>query len=442
MLNLLKGKLDSGTREFFRHGKNYLTASVFIRGLSVISIPVMTRLLTPSEFGLIAVFLSIVTTLSIIYGLGTQTTVGRYFFETNDDFGDFLGSNFLYLWGVGFILSLTTYAYKIEISELLDLPLPMLVFAIVIAFTSATYATVEAYLQVTKQSFLFTRISMFRGIFSLVITITITYYLNEHRYLGTVYSMLLFSCIFFFYSLYLVRNIVGFDFSWNHIKYSFLLGGPIILHLLSSHIINTFDQLMINKMVGAKETGFYSFAYKVGMIFQMIVISLTQSWNPIFFESLKHKNYDNIDVISIRFSFIISALALIIVMFTPQISQILAPEAYSEAISIIPVIIIGFMFQFLYVLYIGYAFYAKKTATIALITLLCGVFNILMNYIFIPIYGYTIASWTTLATFLLFFIAHYINVRLFIKPERVMAFKGVVLPVLISMLLILAYSVV
>jgi O-antigen/teichoic acid export membrane protein len=222
MLKKLKGSLDGGTLEFLKHGRNYLTASMFLRGLSVISIPVMTRLLTPSEFGLLAVFISIVTILSIVYGLGTQTSVGRYFFESKNDFGDFLGSNFRYLLGGGVILSLITFGYKSEIAELLGLPKQVITFAIAIAFTSATYATVESYLQVSKQSFLLTKISIFRGVFSLIITIAITYSLNENRYLGTVYSMLLFSCLLFFYSLYLVRNIVKSSFSWSHIKYSLI----------------------------------------------------------------------------------------------------------------------------------------------------------------------------------------------------------------------------
>jgi len=440
MLNKLKRKLDGGTLEFLKHGKNYLTGSVFSKGLAIISIPIMTRLLTPSEFGLLAVFTSIVTILSIIYGLGTQTTVSRYFFETKKDFGSFLASNFCYLWCVGLILSLFTFGYKNQIAELLGIPKQIIIYAIAIAFTSATYATVESYLQITKKSGLLTRIAIVRGIFSLVITIAITYYLSEHRYLGTVYSMLLFSSFFFIYSLYLVRNVVEFSFSWGHIKYSLILGGPVIIHMISGLVINSFDQIMINKMVGAREVGLYSFAYKVGMIFQMIIISLNQSWGPMFFENLKNNNFIKLDNIAKKFSYIISILAVFVVVLSPIISQVLAPAEYNEAISIIPIIIIGFMFQFLYTLYIGYAFYAKKTSSIAIITVVCAGVNVYLNYIFIPDFGYMVAAWTTLVTFSLFFITHYINVRVFIKPERVISFKVVVLPVLISMGLIFVYS--
>ena len=440
MFNKLKGKLDSGTLEFLKHSRNYLTGNVFIKGLTIISIPIMTRLLTPSEFGLLAVFISLVTILTIIYTLGTQGTVTRYFFESKNDFGDFFGSNFCYLWVVGIILSFITFGYKREIAELLDIPKQVIVLAIAIAFTSATYATVESYLQASKKSLLLTRISIVRGIFSLIITIAITYYLNDQKYLGTVYSMLLFSCIFFIYSLYLVRKVVKFNFSWEHIKYSLFMGGPIIIHMLSGQIINTFDQIMINKMVGAREVGLYSFAYKIGMIFQMILISLNQSWGPLFFEYLKNENYGKIESIAKKFSIITSVLALGLVLISPQISNILAPAEYSEAIAIIPIIIIGFMFQFLYTLYVGYAFYAKKTATIAIITVFCAGINIYLNYIFIPLYGYMVAAWTTLVTFALFFITHYINVRLFIKPEKIVEFRVVVLPILISMLLIFVYS--
>jgi len=442
MLNYIKQKLDSGTIELLRHGKNYTSASVLIKGLSVLSIPIMTRLLTPADYGTLAVFGSLFAIFSIFYGLGLRGAVSRYYYEKTDDFGTFFSTNALLLWSFGIIISILLYFFSDAIAKSTNVPETLISLALLGAFFSASYEYVSSYFQASKQSLLLSRLSIVRAVLSLIMTVVVTLMLNENKYLGSIYATMVFSVIFFFFSIYIVQKVGKWNFDLKYIKYALIFGLPVTIHLLSGLILNTFDQIMINSMVGSNETGLYSFAYKVGMLFQMVIFAMNQSWVPLFYEKMRDKEYESIKITAKKYAYLVGFLALFVTISGPVLVKVLAPIEYTKALPLVPIIISGFIFQYFYLMYINYAFFEKKTSSIATITLLAGILNIGLNYLAIPLYGYAAAAWTTLLTYMVFFVLHYINIRLHIKNLIYIPLKIIVTPGLFAMLLIGASTLV
>lgn len=436
MLNKLIGRLDGATLELLKHGKNYLTASIMTKGLSIISIPIMTRLLTPSDYGILAVFSVLVSILGIIFGFGIQGAVSRYYYEKVNDFGSFFSTNTLFVWIAGIMLSIVALLNATFISNLMNISSFLVILAICIALLSAPYSLISAYFQATKQSMLLSRISIVRTSLVLFFTIFVTLRLKEDLYLGSVYVQTIFSFFFFLFSIYMVRKIGDLNFHIKHLKYSLVFGLPIVLHLLSTFMMNSFDQIMINKMLGSHEAGLYTFAYKVAMLFQMVSMGLNQAWVPIFYEKMRDKKYEEIKITVEKLSYIVFGIALLIVLFAPLLIIILAPKSYAVALPLVPIIVGGFMFQFLYTTYAKYAFYTKKTLIFVVITITAGFVNIVLNYLLIPIYGYAAAAWTTLITYALFFLLHYMNVLYNIKPSQLVPLKTVLVSGIFSASLI------
>lgn len=436
MLKKLRSKIDGGTIELLRHGKNYVYANLLVKGLSIISIPIMTRLLTPTDYGTLAVFTSLVAILTLFYDFGLRGAITRYYYEEIGGFSSFFTTNLTFIWIGGFFLSLLVILFKGFISQKMNIPTNIIPYALTVAFTGATFALVQSYLQASKQSSVLAKVSIIQALLSLVVTISLTYYLNENRYLGSIYSTTIFSFAIFIFSLFVVKKIGIGKLEKKHLVYSLPLGLPLVLHGLSGYVLNTFDQIMINKMVGATETGLYSFAYKVGMLFQLFLGGMTQSWTPIFFEKLENKDYDGIDKMAKKYAYLISVVAVFLVVFTPILVKLLASEQYYYALPLIPIILIGFLFQFLYTTYVGYAFYAKKTGNIAIFTMISGGANIVLNALLIPRYGYAIAAWTTVLGYLILFILHYLNVKLVIKPKKTVSLSSLILPVVVSICVI------
>jgi O-antigen/teichoic acid export membrane protein len=75
---------------------------------------------------------------------------------------------------------------------------------------------------------------------------------------------------------------------------------------------------------------------------------------------------------------------------------------------VIPPVACAVFFQFLYPLFSTIEFYYEKTHYILASSCLSAVLNIVLNYIFIPKYGYIIAGYTTLVCYIFFAFLHYL----------------------------------
>lgn len=436
-------KLDKNTKELLKHGKNYVSASILVKGLSVISIPILTKilLLDPSDFGLLSVFTSMVTMFAIIDGFGIRSVVQPFYYDDKFDFKTMFSSNAIFIWLSGIIISIISLLFRDLLAQKLNVPVNLIIFAITAGFFISSLDYSKAYLRTIKKSKLISRLAVIRAISVLTLTITITFQLNEYRYFGSIISQTSIGFLLFLFSIRVIRQSGFTKINKRYIKTAFVLGFPVMFHLLSGTILKYFDQIMINSIVGSTATGLYSFAYKVGMLFELVTSGLNQSWTPIMYEKLRDKNYKAINVTIKKYSFFVSLLALILVIISPYVVKILATPKYYTALPIVPIVITGFIFQYWYSIYVIYSFHAKKTKVLALITVISGALNIGLNAIFIPIYGYIAAAWTTLFTYLIYFLMHFVNVQTRIKPDQSIPLKYVMKPGIISIILIVIHLI-
>ncbi len=91
--------------------------------------------------------------------------------------------------------------------------------------------------------------------------------------------------------------------------------------------------------------------------------------------------------------------------------------AYMEAIYVVPPVVIAYAFQVVYSLYVNIEFFSKKQKYIALGTTIAAIVNIVLNIVFIPIFGYLAAAYTTLAGYILLFFIHFYFVNKMKKTE-------------------------
>ena len=143
--NLINKIKNSDIFETLKHSKNYFSANVATKALGFISIPIFTRLFTQEDYGIVAVFASYVGIMTVILSLNSYTAVSRYYYEKTDDFGEFIGTSFIF---VGSILCITVIIYILfyqQINNLIKLPglLPIyLLFACLFAIIRSVYAQI------------------------------------------------------------------------------------------------------------------------------------------------------------------------------------------------------------------------------------------------------------------------------------------------------------
>jgi len=436
-LNLLKKHLKIGTDflELITHSKNYILAQFLTLGLAFLTMPIYTRLMTPDEYGVMSVFLSFVGIITIIFGLGIRGAISRYYYENKDDFFDYLSSNIwlIFIVSVGFIG--IAILFRNQLQTFLNIPFGMIYIAIGIAIPQAIFQLYESYLQASKQSKKVATLNVLGALFITGTAIAIMLQMDDEKYYARAIGQGIGALVLFLVTFFYLKNSLKFSIKKKHLRYSLVFGLPIIFHLLSQNILNSFDQIIINQLVGPNETGIYSVAYKIGMAQNLISMGILKAWTPMFYDKLNKDKYDDINALAKKYAFIVMLVAVFLIFFAKEIVTILVDKRYQEAIGIIPIVIVSYFFFFLYTMYVNYAFYEKKTKNIAAITIIAGGLNVLLNYLLIPKFGYIAAAWTTLVSYVALFILHFLNVKYIIKVNKIVSIKIFLPPTVILVIL-------
>lgn len=196
---------------------------------------------------------------------------------------------------------------------------------------------------------------------------------------------------------------------------------PLIFHYLSNIILTQSDRLMIDRLCGSSYTAYYSVAYSIGMIVQIFNNAVSTSYTPWIYKSIKNEKYRQIEKVSYQVLALIAALNLLTVSFAPEILKVMAPSNYQLALWAIPPVTASVYFMFMYDIFAAFSFYYKKTSWIGAATLASAILNLVLNYIYIPKYGFVAAGYTTLICYILFAILHYFFMNHICK---VMGIKG------------------
>ncbi|MEH7097779.1 oligosaccharide flippase family protein, partial [Neobacillus vireti] len=240
---------------------------------------------------------------------------------------------------------------------------------------------------------------------SLILILTI---MSGQRYMGRIIGtsapIILLTAIILFSFYKKAMPKVNFKY-W---KFGLLFSIPIISHGLSQIVLSQSDRIMIQHFSGNQMVGLYSFSYTIGTILTITVSSLDTAWSPWFFEQMIKKNLSAIKKRSSQYLTVIFLLAAFLILAAPEITKVLAgKDFWSSMYCTIPVLV-GIFFSVIYTIPVQIEYYLKKTKYIALGTIGAAVINVILNFIFIPQYGYIAAAYTTLVSYMLYFTFHYI----------------------------------
>jgi O-antigen/teichoic acid export membrane protein len=168
---------------------------------------------------------------------------------------------------------------------------------------------------------------------------------------------------------------------------------------------------MIGKMVGNEEAAFYSVAYSVAYVLSILQASIEQVLIPWKYQKMEEKNYKEIGTISIYMICFIGVISLAYILIAPEVMKILFTKDYSEAVWCIPPITASIYFIYLGSLFVNIESYYEKTRYIMVISIICSMVNIVLNYALIGKCGYIICGYTTLFSYIVFTVGHYALMR-------------------------------
>jgi O-antigen/teichoic acid export membrane protein len=436
----LSGFTSAENREFLAHGRNYLSGTLVGNALVALSVPLLTQILTTAEYGVISVFTSVVSILTVVIGLNLNSGITRYYLEDPKDFDRSLGSNLVFMFGFTLVAGVVLYFARRPLAAFTSLDPDVFLFAVGVSMFAGFIEIHLALLNASKQSGKYSVLTVLRTGATLAVFVLLVVLLKERKYMGKVYADFLVSGLFAGYGIYYLSRLAHFTIEAKHIRYALMFSLPLIPHTISRFILGYYDRIIIRQLTTAEATGLYSFAYDVGTAMNLVVMASGKAWRPFFFEDYRTGQFEKINRMALEYANHIYLAAVAIILFSSDVVILLADKQYHAALPLVPIIVLGYVFVFLYTLFFQYAAFRHRTGLISINTFIAGFANIGLNYYYIPIYGYQAAAYTTLASFALLFLLHYINARVVLK-EKVLSISQLIPHLLVTCGIAVAFIV-
>ena len=419
----------SDIRALIKHSSNYLLANLATKALAFISIPVYTRLLTISDYGVVNVFMATVQIATILLTLNTEVAISRFYYDTKDigEFKKFVGTSIILTGSVFILMSCVTILFLHQLSELSALSENLTLLIIPVALYNIINSVFQQIYNPMMQSRKIAIVSSIQVYLAFGLSVVAMLILSTEKYYGYIYGNI---CAMLLLAVYLVNNIrpyVKFSLEWKYVKYILSYSLPNLPYALSGLIIAVFGRLIIGERNGFDDAGLYSFAANIGGL-MLIIISVThQAWNPYYFRYMNENDTLSIDK-DYNLIWRLSLLgALFLSFFGSDIGRFLGRPQYYSSLYLIPIFTLGYVFyQWAYV-YMRNCGYAKKMIWNAIVVVTSGVANVVLSALLIKRLGIIgVAISFTLSYLILLIFSYWVNliqlklyapkVFMFIKP--------------------------
>lgn len=386
----------------------FLICSFLQKGVSMLTTPIFTRLLSTGEYGRYSVFNSWLGIISIFVSLNLSAGVYQQGLVKFDKEREGFSSS---LQGLSLTLVIAwTGIYLIAHefwNRLLDLTTVQMLALLCMIWTTATFGFWSAEQRVHYKYRMLVGITLAVSLAKPLLGVLLVIYSDDKvtaRILGLVLVELI-----GYAGCFLVQMKRGrIFFSRKFWKYSLGFNLPLIPHYLSQVVLNNSDRIMINDMVGDDSAGVYSLAYSIAMIMTLFNVALMQTLSPWIYQKIKDKKIRDIASAAYFSLGLVAVVNLILIALAPEVVRVFAPSSYYEAVYCIPPVAMGCFFMYAYDLFAKFAFYYEKTILIMVASVGGALLNIGLNYIGINRFGYVAAAYTTLICYLLYDVFHYI----------------------------------
>lgn len=198
-----------------------------------------------------------------------------------------------------------------------------------------------------------------------------------------------------------------------------LLALPLLPHYLAQHVMSSADRIMLESMMPEGVAAIYAVVANVGMIASLIWTSVNASLVPFTFDKLNVKDHKPINRTVILLLAFFAVACVGVSLIAPEIMKILAPESYYGGVYAVPPVAAVAFLTALYNVYANVEFYHKKTGFIALSTIVATIINIGLNWWLIPKYSYVGAAYTTLISYSVLVLMHYLGYKRAAKGKKI-----------------------
>lgn len=383
----------------------YGLSSIVARFLNYLLVPLYTGLFSPAEYGVSTIFYAYASFLAVIYTYGMETAFFR--FQQKDNTNDHVFSTAL--WSIivsSLVFALFIYATATPLASWTK-NTGREQFFIYIAIILGADAISSLPFALLRQQGKAKKFAMLR-ILNIVLTIGLNLYFYKIKRSTSVDDMFLANIAgsvvvlpFFFNEFKMLR--AGFDTKlWKKMfNYAF----PIIFIGLAGMINETFDRVLLkelipNQALAEHQIGVYGANYKLATLITLFIQAFRFAAEPFFFARIKDQDAKiSYAKVMNYFVAVCCVIFLFVLFYLDILKYFIRKTVFWEGLKVVPILLFA---NICLGIYYNLSFWYKltnKTRLGALVAIVGAMITLVLNYLWIPRYGYTGAAWATLCCY-------------------------------------------
>lgn len=391
------------------NGSVFLFANVLNASIPFLLLPILTRVLTPEDYGVVAMFAIFLTLMNAFVGLSVHGAINvQYFKLEREKFSEYVTSCLILLVVSATLVFLIVFLVGGFFEELIGIPHHWMLIAVVVSFFQFFVSIRLVIWVVTGSARKYGVFQISQTALNAGLSLLLVIYFGlmwEGRLLGQSMAVITFGLL----ALFLIYKAGYIKVPKNaslDIKDALKFSIPLIPHTIGAFVIYSTDRVVISDLLDVTAVGIYMVGLQLGQVMGLVSDSFNKVYSPWLMKNLSDENINKEKlVLNTYLAMLALLLAGLIWYFVAFfLLPLLVGKEFQESSNILLYMCLGFSLTGLYYLVTNYIFYTKKTKYLAAITFFCGVLNIPLTYYLVSLYGLQGAAIAFLAIQALFFV--------------------------------------
>ncbi len=404
----------------------YVISTFLVKGLSFITTPIFSRLLSKEAYGEFSNFASWQALLLIVTSMEMQNTVARAYYDFKDEFDGYVSSITITSCVVTMLLYGVFLACGDWMLQIVAIPkeyVHILFFMLMFQACKQIYMARERTLYRYKSV---AAISVVNLLVPTLIAVVLVLLAQEpSRLSARIYGFYVPSAVIGM-GCAAVMLLRGKTFRWKHCKYAVVLALPLVLHYLTAHLLTSSNTIVTKWILGAEAVSPVSIASSTNHILTILLQAVSGAVTTWLMDNLEQGNVKTVRKGTLLYVAGISAVSIGIMLLAPELVMILGGKKYTDAVPLMPGMVAAVLVQSVATLFTIVLTYCKKVTFIGIITGIVAVIGVAAKYFLLPYFGVQMLPVVNIAAFGILLVAGYLLVRRF-GYGKFMNFKGIAL---------------
>lgn len=405
----------------------YGISTIVGRFLTFLLVPFYTNIFSPEDYGVVANLYIFIAIFNIIYIFGMDAAYLKFASSNNGTSEkDNFSTPYVAVMIVSLFLSLLIFLLRGEIISLLEIPKRyshLIYYISLILFVDALSVIPFIKLRIERKAKKFATFKIINILTNVFLNLILVLYFKwgiEAVFVSNLIASSVVLIILLPDILKIIQPAINFSLLRKLIKF----GLPYLPAGLGSMLIQGIDRPILTNLTDLNTVGIYNANYKLG-IFMMLFVNMFQyAWQPFFLQQAEEKDAKKIfSKVLTYFTFAASIILVVVSLFIDDIVKVhflgitIIGSPYWSGLVIVPIILFGYLFNGLYVVFSAGIYIEEKSIYVPLITGIGAFVNVVVNLLLIPPLGIIGAAFATLASYIVIALGLYIVTQKFYKIE-------------------------